>query len=978
MPEAKEQRWMAMRPTLLVDRLAVAISAFEGCSKSFRDAFTSSFLGDLVTKSMISESITLRLVSAHAVGVVLRLHPDQDHVYNTIVGALAFGRVLDAEAPVLLSLCEVLKDRDESSSWKHALPSVRYSIVRLWGTIAGCTTDRAIYQGRLFDCLHFAVGNPSLELLSQTGIQKMSRLRGYESADQMIVDESGCLWGMLVDIRMPAESIPLNFVSDSLLGIVKKLGLRNVRSWEILQAEVDNINTLTLHATAEFVFVALSSALPIFLSKFTPEELNDLIQPIGSSIQPDKISYLESLKNFGNGSVPSEHSRRSFLEPYVPAILAYGMLETARNACSTDPHQLVVFSVDLVHSVHDDQARRNILHAAIRHLLKIQGRDLSEEVDTLSILFDLDSLTPENWPGVVDVVREGAIEFLLECRYWLDRAQVVSYKISTWQTMAKLIHVIMKDHDGAAMVREVAVRTMLGILQSRPLQCCHLQVLALIGDHFDEAVSHIVLGKKSDRVLIYQLVGTILEVHERCQKRILCSFKQHFEIESRHEMHSFGILLKRRKPVTGGVWSWCDDVSDLSSWILCNSDQCSKFCSPDDTLLAIVTYNLLDKVINLWIGDSAQRADNIHVDLATFIRDHDGCAQLAPINRKFNAQILFKDRRMGLSDMLRPSESLSSAISRFVFFEKELRVRDAGRYHLVESGSLGIDARLLLGQLVALKSALAKDTTGMEASMEMYCLCRHLLDIATDDAIELELRIEASRCIGYLGQRLVGEVAVLGSDGTAGSEEDWLKNAGTDKNILMTFTLSKVLEILVDHIKSEPPLSALASLEVCKELASTHEGVDAIHRMTVGNSKDFVASLRPPLLKKKPNLLTPSGAFVDNAIRVSRKGNEENRDSNSWCWSPELWNVSGLSFEAWIKRLVSSIIICCYRIKRDPNEVCIRGLSLSFRAFARISAISSSIATYLFPRLILDLCLSDTVTQQELNRNPVRLVRFKV
>ena len=175
---------------------------------------------------------------------------------------------------------------------------------------------------------------------------------------------------------------------------------------------------------------------------------------------------------------------------------------------------------------------------------------------------------------------------------------------------------------------------------------------------------------------------------------------------------------------------------------------------------------------------------------------------------------------------------------------------------------------------------------------------------------------------------------------------------------------SKVLEILVDRMKAGSPLSALAALEACREVASTQQGVDAINCISSGNCKTFMKTLQPPLLKKKPSLLTPSDIFVDNTIRLSNGDRDMNRDSSDWCWSAMLWEVGSDSYEDWIKRLVSSIIICCYRIKRSSNEDCVRGRSLSFRAFARVSAMSSFIATYLFPRIILDLLLSDTVAAQ--------------
>ena len=956
MSEPKEHRWIKMRPILLVERLVAAIAAYEGCGEEFRDTFNSTFARELMIQSLHSESTQVRLKSAHALGVVLRLLPNQDFIYKKVFTALVEDKVQSKATPVLYTLCEAQKGRDDSSCWKHALTSVRYCLVRLWGTIAGCTSDRSVFQDRLFDCIHFACFNPSHEPLCQIAIQKISYLRGYESAEALISDESERLWGKLLDKRISPGSVPLNFSSSGLLSTITRMGLSCISAWGILESEVETIHKLTEQATTEFVFEAASSVLPICLSQFTLEELTHFEQSNVSSVPADFVSHLDALNAFSDGSDQANRSLKDFVEKHMPTILAYGILEAARNGTTSPAHQLLTFSFGLVSAVADDQHRKDLLYAAIRQLLKIQGRDPSEGLDSHSVLLDLDGLTPNGWPDVASVVREGAVEFLMVCRYWLELAQVDSQKISRWRTMAMIVKIILDDREVTMLINEVALRTMLGLLQSKPLQCCHLSIVALISEHLDTGVNRIVFSKNSDRVLIFQLVGTLLQVHERCQDGILDSINHQREHEGLQKQHSFGILLEGTNAVMGGVWGWDGTAVDISSWILGNLEQCSRCCSLVDENVARATYDLLEKVLKSWIASKYDRAENTYADLTSFIRENDSYGVLSKIDKKFAAQVLFK-ARVGSSFHLSPSDQLSAAMSRFVFFKQKLSILDGSSSHALDPGSLDLDSRLLLDQTVVLKVVLMQCTTRIAPTVEIYHLTCHLLDIVADKAVSLELRIEASKCIGYIGPGCVGEVAELDLDGITDHESDWLKKVGTGGAPLMTFAISKVLEILVEHMKSEPPLSALASLEACKEIASTQEGVNAVNHMTAGNSKAFMATLHRPVLKKKPNLLTPSDVFVDNAIRISN----DDGDSNNWCWNVELWEVTDISYEDWIKRLVSSIIICCYKIRRTPNEVCIRGGSLSFRAFARISAMSSSIAAYLLPRIILDLLLSDAV-----------------
>ena len=223
-----------------------------------------------------------------------------------------------------------------------------------------------------------------------------------------------------------------------------------------------------------------------------------------------------------------------------------------------------------------------------------------------------------------------------------------------------------------------------------------------------------------------------------------------------------------------------------------------------------------------------------------------------------------------------------------------------------------------------------------------------MLGIVADNAIAKDLRIEASKCIDQIGSGAFGEL--LNIDFTPCPAIDWLKSNDSDKRSLMACMTSKVLESLVGHIKEDlQSESAQAALKACQEIASFQQDAGALCRMAIGNVKRFISTERRPRVDE----LTPSPDFVTNAFTLSNRDNNMHQDSIVWCWSERLWEGGHGSYGDWIKRLVSSLIICCY--ERDDTKCGIRGDNLSFRAFARVSSLSSSIATYLFPMVILDL-----------------------
>ena len=80
-----------MRPMMQVDCLSAVMTAYENDSSSFRETFGNIFDRNLMTESLNSESIRLRLASARAIGVILRLQPDPTEIYDEVVGTLTIN-----------------------------------------------------------------------------------------------------------------------------------------------------------------------------------------------------------------------------------------------------------------------------------------------------------------------------------------------------------------------------------------------------------------------------------------------------------------------------------------------------------------------------------------------------------------------------------------------------------------------------------------------------------------------------------------------------------------------------------------------------------------------------------------------------------------------------------------------------------------------------------------------------------------------
>lgn len=165
---------------------------------------------------------------------------------------------------------------------------------------------------------------------------------------------------------------------------------------------------------------------------------------------------------------------------------------------------------------------------------------------------------------------------------------------------------------------------------------------------------------------------------------------------------------------------------------------------------------------------------------------------------------------------------------RIAFFKASLSLfLDDSGHHLDDLGSSGFhSSALLLSQTIALMEFLLHSGQ-IEPCAQLYLVSCRLLGIVADNTTAMDLRVEASKCIGQIGSVAFGEL--LNIDFTPCCASDWLVLTDSCRPLLMTFTTTKVHEILVDHIKEQPQSeSAQAALKAFQEVASTRQGSAAI------------------------------------------------------------------------------------------------------------------------------------------------------
>jgi serine-protein kinase ATM len=952
LPDVKEQRWITMRPNLLIQRLVISTFIFESCNETFRNAFANTFIRDLLMDALQSESLKVRNLAGYAVGSAFRHLSGHQMIFNNLTSIFEPGKISDIGDPRLIVLIERQRKRDGSSCWNHSVISFTFSLLRLWGVMAGCTSDQEIYKCLLFDCVLYAASSSPAELICHSTLDRMKFLRGYTSIQQMLWDEKNYLWERFVDGGIQPEDIPLNFASDILVYKLKTMGLRSFKSWSILETKEESIEKLIFQACTEFIFSFTSTILPICLSKLSLKELECISNENRVTMQNPLIEYINKLCTYSQEADSQMMTIRSLVEIHSPSILAHSISSLGANI---ENEHFLQFALQFISRQNLHQGTV-MLGSSVRKLIMKQCCN-REKCDMIFILNAIDNNTPDNWPSVAKIICDGAIEYLMECRYWLERAQIPDYKLSCWNMTSTVAKVILRNETSPVISQEVALRIMFGILQSNSLACCHHSIIQLMDEHFEHFIQRVVSSKKYDIILLFQLLATLLHVHVCYQIRLLETLMCHWKLGKRDEK-----ALKSRSQVEGWIGSICPDFSD---WLLANSNSIIHSIPEDIFSLLKATYDLINKSVDVYTNRYSAAPDAIHVDLASFVSGDDKFLILAEIDTVCFAQELFKKSHYRSTSEQNAEDSLSQVISSVFFFKENLFKRGVNGVQRHFDEGFDLDSRLLLYQIISLRSAILKDLKGVKATDEIYRISRVLLEVASGEDIDAELRTEASKCIGCLAQLISHDLLNMDSDPI--SPPDSLNTVATDSSSLSFFCISQVLEFITEQVKIETPLIVLACVEACKEIASTTEGNNAIKFMQKESSRLLIESFRPDELVKWPNLLTPSDLFVESTIKLTSLNEEEIRRSNDWCWNSELWKPLKLSYDEWIKRIVSSMIICCYRKKLVHDNARVIGQSLSLRALARISALSSAISTFLFPRIILDLLLSDD-TPQDLDR----------
>lgn len=212
-----------------------------------------------------------------------------------------------------------------------------------------------------------------------------------------------------------------------------------------------------------------------------------------------------------------------------------------------------------------------------------------------------------------------------------------------------------------------------------------------------------------------------------------------------------------------------------------------------------------------------------------------------------------------------------------------------------------------------------------------------------------ESRVASSRCLGELAL-----------DCSPRNTNEHPSPEGEDESLGDPILSIKraILTLLGQSLLSECSSTSMVAMKTTKALLVTPAGKECWQSLG-GDIKELL----------RPFNTTDEGKLRREAVRISDscleqiKSMSESSESDSWCWSDELWSnihAAGNSCDLWIRRITASIISCCFENKGSKVGKADQDF---FRITQGMCAKEASFAASVFPALIFHLLDSEARDQ---------------
>eukprot|EP00978_Attheya_sp_CCMP212_P021525 scaffold62915_cov55-Attheya_sp.AAC.3 len=910
----------------------------------------------------------------------------------------------------------------ESLAWMDSRSSLDYHFASCLGVIAGRTCDDSIFRKTLMELIDLSQNNPERQLVFFQACELAASLRGFQNVEGMIKSECVWLLQQWLSSGRSLGSIPIilcapNFFRKVLLngkaillgsltrtegyvdsGLQSASDTRRKNRRTEIEDSIENARQQFLEKNAGLLIplILLSGKGGKYQARSSSDDEHDIepkkvdkrweyLLEISHALVDDRSdsaianilrAHLHDIYGFvfpclhHNGSAAvSEHFREEGVEAlaFLKSLLSEDIIarEGAKKADLVVRKSLYLYGRQV--ALHE---RAPFHHSAYIGAIRYIGTEINRNATTEGSIFqDAGSST---------------IECLLHCRSWLDKCIRKNEKVSFWGVISLICDQVLlnlKDSTSSKAEFKFCLHILLNLALDQNLH----EVRPLIFEQIKEMIGSasrrgIELSPQNseDRYIHSMLVGTLIELHEQYQLQFIDRCLKLWRNERRHLKQSVGLLSNR-----GDVIEY---EESLQMHVLCNpaTDRNNEGAIDPNLSMAIgdfggfISQDIIDGMSNTfdlleialeWTPDN--ESGIIHTETYNKRRQE----ILVNHHVKYCAQALLeKDEPGDCGDFEMQFEAFlqlfqQHPISRSIskkYTKNAQKQHDYGRFSSLEREDdcyVNIDLRFQLAGLRNLERVLR------QCRLDKSRVCQQPVDSAPSKVFSLlyglcgsnaprSIRLAASGCLGEMVNinflyMLQPNSSNNGSLGTSVAE------------VLDPIMKSKIaaLKLLSSYIRSPRIRISLVAMETAKAILSTREGTDILNTV---KDKSIRETLTPFIGLKditKKNSLTVSNCFRARIISSNGIDPKVAMHDRMWCWSKKLWQCveerESSHYEKWVKRLVCSLICCCYSEEKIGSENTassyVRGSGTFFAICHKMCFVDHEFGAAIFPGIIFDI-----------------------
>ena len=969
--EPNEKTALKLRPQLTQNQQRAAAKIFQMKSENIHNEFDQDFSKLFVRQYLGKLSEPVRIQSSFALGYAFWCFKEQKAIFRSVVDVLLVDEKRSNSEKDLFKVIDrpkrVPRDTLDGDAWNDAILAWQSSTILCWGVIGGTTTDRQIMRTIIFDLVSLAADRPYLELMCYKALKKIAQLRGITNCSRLIRDQMGYLIQQWFETGKHILDMPLIMTGTGLVehllsacGPIRKFwpfhnerkgsicGFMNFRS-DVVKEFVTAKASLILSSAFAFSGVVLATHLSSAIQPNTPLSEDPVIlacQILADTNEDTTVGDLV-ISHLGEIMAFAIHCDRSS-EKGIRMVHVVEELLVKCNEHDKKTHASRAIR-QLVHIIGSEEytTRDELIfptHSFTNLLVKVGGLTMKAEIEPLTFL---------------DTLNSNSIEYLLQARHWLDEEEeCIENQLKRWKTIESIGETIFEEVNNSVYAHKVFfVRIVLEILRD-----CHFIGLQPVLINWLQGKKPAVISlNNSDSTIAYEMVGTLVQVHENAQDAMIAECTCAMREVSSATQRGNGILIDGKLQLAhnslSDTWGWdmIDDQVDQERTVLSALQRYISTVSKSVLSTARQTYQLIESILeNMTFTDMQQAFLLRNLGFSVFPKCRQ---QLREIDAKYYAQTLLHLYIRSEAD-LDPAQCCQRAFQTLKHVRAAATPVDLRKSYWRSSNSnqLSLNSRFLVDTLFHLQKSLQQcRMLKVAVTIETAELIQAVIDIMVESRYPESIHLQASRVLGELDTSQIESSPKI----ITYAPLEWLAGSDPNESSLRVSMQSMCLTLLAQLIISEGARPALVALEALKELLATQQGILCFKTLNSSVYRDLFKSFLLSTGKVKPFLLAPSPQHLAKLPAFKNLENKIKERDGEWCWDQVLWCcTSRHDYDDWVKNVVGAMIWCCY----GKSKHGIKGKASFFRACLKVSLMEHTFAEALFPFIVLDLLLSASVT----------------